>query len=717
MKIVEYILPPQFIESLGWTILHSLWQGAILAILLTLAWIFLRKNSSELRYFVATTALFTLFVVSLLTFLSLYFSYTEPAISPDLSHQEMIWIAEHMPSAEIEANSASALLGFQQYFAVHLPLIVSAWFLGVVVLMLRFLGGIAYLQRLKHYKVVPASSHWEGTLRYLSTQIRVSQPVRLLESAIIQTPMVIGYLKPVILLPLGALSGLPLAQIESILAHELAHIRRHDYLVNLLQSLVDITLFFNPFAWWISACVREERENCCDDIAVQATGDSLTFIKTLANLEALRLDSPQLAVAFIGNKGSLKSRVQRLIYGKNQKATFSEGFLSALVLFFCIGIASYQAQADYQPEQKASILSMPFEEVEGTTPSESKKIASNEETAPLDTIRFGDNFMLITSPNGQVEIYQGDKKIKEEEYDKFSNLFKVKDKQVELTSEALGNKGLQIKIDDKVKNQEIRVLRGYGTVWDGNGDFNIVEPPFPPVLFDGGVIVSPAFPISPFGNAITILRGNRNHTIWTGDEFSFGQDANSYFFFDKKKIEELHQEVFVLQEEIEEHQKNLSKQNKKSAQNARNAQDEARERRIEELSRVIEQKARRIEQQSSLAERQENMVIVQRKLAERKEEQAERQEEYAKRKEEWAKETEEVFKKLAKELVKDGLIKDEKDSIKISYKDDEITINGKKLEGKQKEKYEDLLKEGLNMKINLKGGSISIEHQDKEKKE
>jgi beta-lactamase regulating signal transducer with metallopeptidase domain len=701
MKIVEHILPPQFIESLGWTILHSLWQGAILAILLTLAWIFLRKNSSELRYFVATTALFTLFMVSVLTFLSLYFSYTEPPISPELSYQEIIWIAEHMPAAEVEANSPSALLGFQRYFAEHLPLIVSVWFLGVVVLMLRFLGGIAYLQRLKHYKVVPASSHWEGTLRYLSTQIRVSQPVRLLESAMIQTPMVIGYLKPVILLPLGALSGLPLAQIESILAHELAHIRRHDYLVNLLQSLVDITLFFNPFAWWISACVREERENCCDDIAVQATGDSLTFIKTLANLEALRLDSPQLAVAFIGNKGSLKSRVQRLIYGKNQKATFSEGFLSALVLFFCMGIASYQAQADYQPEQQvASVLSMPFEEVEEIKPSESKKIASKEEITPLDTIRFGDNFMLITSPNGKVEIYQGEKKIEEEEYDKFSNLFKVKDKQVELTSEALGNKGLQIKIDDKVK----RLGRGTwkGTDVDVDFEFGEIEEPFPPVNYD--FIIGPV--------------------ITTKTKVRFKQDANNNFFYVKRDLEELNQEIEILQEEVEQHQKNLKKTGKKAEQDAQN---KVREKRIEELSRQIDEKARQMEQQSErqegwaerqeeYAKRQEEYAKRQAEYAERQFEYAMRQEEYAKRQTEWAKETEEVFKKLAKELVKDGLMKDEKDSIKISYNSNDLIINGKTLEGKQKEKYEELLKEGLDMKINIRGDSISIERLNKEKK-
>jgi hypothetical protein len=513
--------------------------------------------------------------------------------------------------------------------------------------------------------------------------------------------MVIGYLKPVILLPLGALSGLPLAQIESILAHELAHIRRHDYLVNLLQSLVDITLFFNPFAWWISACVREERENCCDDIAVQATGDSLTFIKTLANLEAMRLDSPQLAVAFIGNKGSLKSRVQRLIYGKNQKATFSEGFLSALVLFFCMGIASYQAQADYQPEQQvASVLSMPFEEVEEIKPSESKKIASKEEITPLDTIRFGDNFMLITSPNGKVEIYQGEKKIEEEEYDKFSNLFKVKDKQVELTSEALGNKGLQIKIDDKVK----RLGRGTwkGTDVDVDFEFGEIEEPFPPVNYD--FIIGPV--------------------ITTKTKVRFKQDANNNFFYVKRDLEELNQEIEILQEEVEQHQKNLKKTGKKAEQDAQN---KVREKRIEELSRQIDEKARQMEQQSErqegwaerqeeYAKRQEEYAKRQAEYAERQFEYAMRQEEYAKRQTEWAKETEEVFKKLAKELVKDGLMKDEKDSIKISYNSNDLIINGKTLEGKQKEKYEELLKEGLDMKINIRGDSISIERLNKEKK-
>jgi hypothetical protein len=135
--------------------------------------------------------------------------------------------------------------------------------------------------------------------------------VRLLESALVRVPTVIGWLRPAILLPTCALTGLTPEQLEAVIAHEVAHIRRHDFLVNLLQTVVETLLFHHPVVWWLSHRIRTEREQCCDDLAVMVCGDALSYARALAQLEQLRAQAPTPALAASG--GSLTSRVRRLV--------------------------------------------------------------------------------------------------------------------------------------------------------------------------------------------------------------------------------------------------------------------------------------------------------------------------------------------------------------------------------------------------------------------
>ncbi|MEO1652233.1 MAG: M56 family metallopeptidase, partial [Bacteroidota bacterium] len=259
------LISQETIQALGWTILHSLWQAAIIAILLVISLIVLRKNSSKMRYFVTSLAMLTVLMVSIITYVSIsryqnQYSARTDSPTTEIAQSQTFEITLQKASP-VETPFFQTLAHFGHYFEQHLPFIVTVWFIGVVLLALRFLGAFAYLQRLKHHKTQEVSEYWKGTLKYLSSQVGVKQSVQLFESALVQVPMVIGHFKPVILLPLGALTGLSQHQIESILAHELAHIKRHDYLINILQSLLEIVLFFNPFVWWISTKIREEREN------------------------------------------------------------------------------------------------------------------------------------------------------------------------------------------------------------------------------------------------------------------------------------------------------------------------------------------------------------------------------------------------------------------------------------------------------------------------
>ncbi len=192
-----------------------------------------------------------------------------------------------------------------------LPYLVLGWLTGVFGLSAWHLGGWAQLHRLKRRMTREADARLRGTLQKLAVQLGVRRVVTLLESAIVEVPTVLGWLRPVILLPASALTGLSPDQLRAILAHELAHIRRHDYLANILQTVVEILGFYHPAVWWVSSRIRIERENCCDDLAVHVCGNSLQYAKALTSMEEIRHSRSDLALAASG--GSLMARVARLL--------------------------------------------------------------------------------------------------------------------------------------------------------------------------------------------------------------------------------------------------------------------------------------------------------------------------------------------------------------------------------------------------------------------
>jgi uncharacterized protein involved in exopolysaccharide biosynthesis len=171
---------------------------------------------------------------------------------------------------------------------------------------------------------------WIETLDHLRCRLGVSRPVRLLKSALVEVPTVIGWVRPVILLPAATLTGLTPGQLETILAHELAHVRRLDYVVNAFQCLVKALMFYHPVAWWISRCIREERENCCDDLVINVCGDRVGYARALATLEGLRGELPEWAFAASG--GSLLNRIRRLVGLRNDKGRMTTREVSGLAL-------------------------------------------------------------------------------------------------------------------------------------------------------------------------------------------------------------------------------------------------------------------------------------------------------------------------------------------------------------------------------------------------
>jgi beta-lactamase regulating signal transducer with metallopeptidase domain len=324
------MISENLINAIGWTIIHSLWQGAAAALGLAVVMFFLRQSSGRTRYLVGVMALMLVLVMSMVTFVSIY----QPGIQGTPVTAENGTQLLVTGSTTNQGNVTLAAF-FKNYFNRHLPLVVTIWMLGVLVLVLRLAGGYLYNQRLKLHRNQPLPDSWQNRLETFCRQTGIGKPISLVESALVKIPMTIGHFKPVILFPLGVVTGLPRDQVEALLAHELAHILRKDYLVNILQSFVDILFFYHPGVRWISSLVRSERENCCDDIAVSLSGNSLNVAKALTNIQGYDMRTPYPALAAankrLGSRGLL-ARIRRLVSPPVKGPGFAAGTIGAVVL-------------------------------------------------------------------------------------------------------------------------------------------------------------------------------------------------------------------------------------------------------------------------------------------------------------------------------------------------------------------------------------------------
>ncbi len=434
--MIEHILLPQTVEALGWTLIHSIWQGAAFAILLVFILIALRKYTAQSRYIVSVGLLCAFFLTVTATF---WQQWQESKILFELvvdnSNSENlagIVLSDNgvgnITSTEVNLNNNLSLNNensvseesnwvviFTDYFNQHLPLLVTIWLMGILFLQLRFLGQLAYVQRLKHYgtKLFPAA--WKGKIDELEGKLRIQKKVKYLTSMRIESPMVIGWLKPVVLLPQQLLNSLTETEIYAVLAHELAHIRREDFVINLVQTFLCNVFFFHPGVWWMSNRIDDEREHCCDDLAIEATGHATSYAKTLINVSELQLAiqrNPALAVALSGkntgrSRGGFSARIKRLFISNNSASTFREGFATACILVFALflGVAasggtSHTSGANLSQLDEVQILESEEEtntEPIGQTKSSTTKTTTQNET--FSNIKESDELTQVPFEN------------------------------------------------------------------------------------------------------------------------------------------------------------------------------------------------------------------------------------------------------------------------------------------------------------------------------
>ncbi len=329
--------PQNLAERLGFTLLHSGWQIALLG---ALAWVVLRvlrRHSANLRYSVAALFLLAMLIAPILTF---GWMRPTPAVPSSI-----LMAAVQVPSIE----GSAIIKSFWSHAREFAPWLTTLWGLGALGMLFRMGGGLWHLERVYLAQTLPANEPWQDRVIDLAYRMGIQKSIRLLECPAAVSPLVVGWLRPAILLPASLCLNLSPQALEAVLAHELAHIRRHDYLANLLQSVIESLLFYHPAVWWLSAQVRELREHCCDDIAAEALGDPMILAESLCALERLRLalpsnlehdPEPALAAA----KGKLMNRITRLFETNKPQAPTFRGLRMALIATLVLGAGGITAQ-------------------------------------------------------------------------------------------------------------------------------------------------------------------------------------------------------------------------------------------------------------------------------------------------------------------------------------------------------------------------------------
>jgi len=286
-----------FAEAVSAALIHFVRQALVVAALLWFILGLMRRRSANARYLVACAGLATLAALPILTFVWLYAGPRE-IIQPVLISSKASIFSLNQGIAD---ERVSTLLPFW---------ILRAWLAGVLIFAVRMMWGYRQVSAL-HRRGTPAREELRAVILKLAGRMGIEQRIGILMSQAADGPSVIGWLRPVLLVPAATLAGLTPEQLEAVLAHELAHIRRYDYLVNMLQMAVETVLFYHPAVWWVSARIRQERELCCDDAAVQTCGNPLVYARALAALEKLRPAIPAMAMNAAG--APLLYRIQRLV--------------------------------------------------------------------------------------------------------------------------------------------------------------------------------------------------------------------------------------------------------------------------------------------------------------------------------------------------------------------------------------------------------------------
>ncbi len=325
---------PKIIDAIGWALVHFVWQGLVLALVTAFVLFALKRTRAQTRYAVNCMALL---VAAYLPIVEL------------LSHLNQVEVVSTGTMTavffDVGATHGSTWVSIQAWIQAQLNWFVLGWLLVVVMLTLRLIIGLLWLRNYRQEPYSTPHPEWQRRLDILATKFSPSMKVLLRVVDDIQSPLTIGFIRPVVLVPVSLLTGMAPAQLEALLAHELAHIRRYDFLINLVQNLIEMFLFFHPAVWWISKNIRIERENIADDLAVQVLGEPRRLALALQELEQFQFVQSQLALAAHG--GNLMLRIKRLVRPEVQSINWKTAVTAVGIATACVGFAANAAMPNY----------------------------------------------------------------------------------------------------------------------------------------------------------------------------------------------------------------------------------------------------------------------------------------------------------------------------------------------------------------------------------
>lgn len=383
------------VKAIGWSILHSLWQGAIIYALLFVALMAWPRMNARLKHNLAFGSLFLIFASFCFTFFSVFELPSTTSVG--------IRAIEINQTAYQNLLKLGGSLNFKT--EAYFPVVVCVYAVGIIFQLIILSSGYFKLKKLKAASTLAIPAAWSAIFESTVAQLKINKTVKFYLSAKVNVPLVVGFFKPVVLFPVALATQLDIQQVEAILIHELSHIRRNDYLINLVKTCIETMLFFNPFVWLTTKFIQIEREHACDDLVVNFTGTPLTYAHALLKLELLKdKETPALSLAATGQNQHLYQRIKRIT---NMKTNY----INAKQQFFILtlAIATVASLAWINPTKKAEAKAKTLPTVSLAKPSLAEIKAIHSQLAlkaDTDSTKKQKNFRaVIKGKDGREVIY------------------------------------------------------------------------------------------------------------------------------------------------------------------------------------------------------------------------------------------------------------------------------------------------------------------------
>ena len=388
------------VTVIGWALVHSLWQGAAVVAGVAALFTLTRRSRSNVRYLLGVAGLLALVLLPIGTVLHDPGARTDaatgtiPVTTAPVAEApagkpagfQPIAPGRVGPAGETAPESARTLVGAALHDSIEssMPWLVGLWIVGVGLLSLRLIGGLLRTWRLVGDGTPDLGERVTTAVTRLAQTMGVRRAIRVLRVAEGHVPLVIGWLRPAILVPGSVLTGLTPQQLEMILAHEIAHVRRFDYLVNVVQTVIETFLFYHPAVWWLSSRIREEREHCCDDLAVEiCRAEPKAYAGALLAIEEWRGVSLGLAAAATG--GSLLRRVRRLVVAEPPSLDLGPHWTAGVFGMTTVAVALISLSArPGSPADVGSLAAGPLREAAAVPP----QAADTSRARPDTVIRY-----------------------------------------------------------------------------------------------------------------------------------------------------------------------------------------------------------------------------------------------------------------------------------------------------------------------------------------